>query len=921
MAPCSVIVAEPQLLDRVDESAVIDDLLEQAKNGAGGSLVIRGGSGLGKSALLAYASDAATGMVVAAVMGLESELELAFAALDRFLAPFLDGLAELPAPQRNAVQSALGRGGDGSPDRFLVGRGVLALLSRVADSRPLLCLVDDAELLDPASAQTLGFVARRLGDSRIALVVAIGDLSGEYLPFEGLVELRLEGLSDSAARVLLDRATPSPLDDRVRDRLVTRSRGNPLALLELPAALTAEQRSGSSPLPRPLPVGESLELVFTRRIDRLSAETQLLLLLIAAEASGDAELFWRAAAKLRLDPESLDSAEAAGIVDAGPPLKFRHSFVRSAVYARAPAASRRRVHRALADATDAKRDPDQRAWHRAAAVVVPDETLAAELESSAGVARRRGGHAAAARLLLRAAELTPDRSSRTDRLLGAAQTQLTAGSVEAASALVIEIVSGLPDVFQRARAQRLSGAIELARGSAEGAPEILLQAARSFASLDARLARDTYLEALAGTIYAGRLGRAGALLEIGQAAADAPPPPRAPTAADLLLDGFSVRVTQGPGAAGPALRAGIDALREHGDLRWFGLGYIAAFDLWQDDDVRGLSLRHVQLARDTGAFMALPNALSQLGAYEVIAGRLGAAEAAFGESAEAAAATGTAGLLGRTDVGAMIVAAWRGRVRETRALARRCTRDGDNRGVGIFGSFAQYALAVLGLGRSEYRAALAAARGADQDFAVQTRALPELVEAASRCRERVVAAAAVERLAESVLPASTEWGLGMLARSRALIADGDEAEALYQEAITRLQRCLISPQLARAYLLYGEWLRRMRRRREAREQLRRAHQMFSAIGAAGFAGRARAELAATGELVRRPRVEPAQALTPHELRVARLASSGATNREVAVELYISPRTVEYHLHKVFQKLGITSRIQLARALDEHGGRR
>ena len=870
---------------------------------------------MGKSALVRYAVDSAPDMHVETVVGVESEIEFPFAAVHKLLARHLNRMDGLAAPRRDALAAALGLVSGESPNRLLVGLAVLDLLSSLAEEQPLLCVVDDSDCLDQASGQTLAFVARRLEAEPIVLLFAVGESERKYLPLEGLPELRLSGISDAAARELLSRGVRGRLDRHVRDRLVAEMDGNPLALRELPGSLTPAQLAGSAVLPEPLPLGERLEASFLQLVRRLPAETQSLLLLVAAEQGGNADLLWRAAGKLGLDAAALAPAERANLVSPGPPVTFRHSFVRSAIYTAAPVGDRRRAHRALAQALDGKVDPDRKAWHRAAAAVAPSEALAQELERSAGVARTRGGYAAAGALLQRAAELTPDRNGRVERSLEAAQSQLTAGAVETASALVAEVLSGIGDPLQRVRAQKLTGAIALARGNALDAPQILLEAARAFASLDARLARDAHLEALAATLYAGPLARAGAALDAAQAAKDAPPPPGAePTAADFLLDGYASLLTDGNAPAEPALRAGIEALIRRGDLRWFGLGFAAAFDIWDDEALLALATRHVQLARDTGALTGLPNALSQLGGYEVLAGRFRAAEAAFDESREVAVTSGNPGILGRTDVGELIVAAWRGRAR-TRALARACARDGRARGVGVFASFADYALAVLELGLRNYEAALTAARQASADALVATRTLPELIEAAVRSGEGEVAASATERLAETVLPSGTEWGLGMLARSRALVAKDGEAEALYQEAIEHLQRCRVTPQLARARLIYGEWLRRARRRRKSREQLRTAHQMLVSMGAHAFAERAEAELVATGEHLLRPRASGA-ALTPHELRIARLVSEGGTNRDVAAQLFISPRTVEYHLHKIFKKLGLTSRTELTATLLE-----
>ncbi|MGZ4407074.1 MAG: LuxR C-terminal-related transcriptional regulator, partial [Gaiellaceae bacterium] len=703
------------------------------------------------------------------------------------------------------------------------------------------------------------------------------------------------------------------LDSGVRDRLVTEAEGNPLALIELAQLLTAEQLAGFAPLPKDLPLGDRLEESLMRNVRGLSSDARSILVLVATERSGDPALLRRAADGLGLSQTAITDAES--VLRLGAQITFRHGFVRSAVYALASETTRRDAHLALAEAMDPDADEDRIAWHRAEASVEADETVAADLEASARKARDRGGNAAAAAVLELAAELTPDPSRRTARLLVAVDADLAAGALSKADTLLSQVTPKLLDDEQRAEAQRLRGTLALARGDNGGSSTLLIEAARALAPFDLRKARDTCLDALATTMFAGRLASDGGMREAVECARSMPEPTQT-TAADVLLDAFATLVDEGSAAAAPALRRGVGLAGESGDLRAIGPAFQAAFELWDDEALHTLAQRRVDLARGSGAFVALPNALSQLGAYEVLVGRFDAAEACFEEADEISAATGCLGILGKTGVGPLILAAWRGEDARTRALAEVCSRDGTARGFGTFVGFAQSALSVLELGLGRYHEAMIAAQEASLDQILVTRTLPDLVEAAVRCGEEQLATQAAGELAESTSASGTDWALGVLARSQALLVAGREAEGLYREAIARLQRSRARTQLARARLAYGEWLRRERRRRDAREELRAASQLFESMGALAFADRAQSELAATGERVHRRTPETLELLTPQERRIATLVSEGAPNAEVAAQLFISSRTVEYHLAKIFRKLRISSRSELARSLPE-----
>ena len=906
-------LATRRFVNRETELEAIEGLLAAARGGSSAVLVLRGGPGVGKTMLLEHAIGRASGLRVGRVGGVDSEFDLPYAALHQLLAPFLEEIEALPGPQRDSLASTLGLIEVERSDRFLTALGVLTLLSNAAQDTGLLCAVDDAEWLDEASAQVLSFLARRLVSEGIAMLFTFGAAHPTSVALAPFRELNFEGLSQVASRELLDRKVEGTLDSGVRDRLVIEAEGNPLALIELAQLLTAEQLAGLAPLPKALPLGDRLEQGLMRNVRGLSSDARSILVLVATERSGDPGLLRRAADGLGLSQTAIDDAES--VLRLGAQITFRHGFVRSAVYALASETTRRDAHLALAEAMDPDADEDRIAWHRAAASVDADETVAADLEASARKARDRGGQVAAAAVLELAAELTPDPSRRAARLLVAADADLAAGALSKADTLLSQLTPKLLDDEQRAEAQRLRGTLALARGDKGSSSTLLIEAARVLAPFDLRKARDTCLDALATAMFAGRLASDRGMREAVECARSMPEPTQT-TAADVLLDAFATLVDEGSAAAAPVLRRGVGLAGESGDLRAIGPAFQAAFELWDDEALHTLAQRRVDLARGSGAFVALPNALNQLGAYEVLVGRFDAAEACFEEADEISAATGYAGILGKTGVGPLILAAWRGEDARTRALAEVCSRDGTARGFGTFVGFAQSALGVLELGLGRYHEAMIAVQDAGLDQIFVTRTLPDLVEAAVRCGEEQLATQAAGELAESTTASGTDWAIGVLARSQALLVAGREAEGLYREAIGRLQRSRARTQLARARLVYGEWLRRERRRRDAREELRAASQLFESMGALAFADRAQSELAATGERVHRRTPETLELLTPQERRIATLVSEGAPNAEVAAQLFISSRTVEYHLAKIFRKLRISSRSELARSLLE-----
>ena len=911
------------LLDRKAEKDALDRMLGAVRGGLSGALVLRGEAGIGKTALLEYAVEAAGGMRVARVVGVESEIELGYAGLHQLLVPFLAGIEQLPVPQRDALEAAFGLVVGRAPDRFLVGLAALTLLAAAAADDPLLCVVDDAQWLDQASIAAMGFVARRLFADRIALLFGVREPVERPNALDGLTELDLGGLPDPAARGLLEFVSAGRVDEQVRDRIVFATRGNPLALLELGTELTPAELSGSAQLPDPLPISARLEERFLNRVRTLPADAQTLLLLAAAEPSGDAALLWRAANRAGLDTPAADLTAVDRLLVLTPTVSFRHPLMRSAIYRGASATARRRAHEALAAASNPGIDADRRAWHLAAATVGPNEQIAAELERSADRARERGGWAAAAACLARAAELTPDDHRGAVRWMRAARARLAAGAPAVAGAMLERAMPGLVDPLDQAEGRRLEARVRFALGECAPIPAILLDAARALRPLDVTRARETLLEAFEAALYAGRDSGDAGFSAIARSAREAPPSPAMPeSSADLLLDGIALLDVDYPTAA-RVLRRALRALAE-GDTaqdlspQFITLSCRIAEELWDDDAIQGLVDRYLRVARDRGDLAAMLAALAWQVRAETLAGRFAAAEAALAEGRRLSAATGDVGVFIAGSADALQLLAWRGDEARARETAVAMTRKAMPRGAGGFVDYARAMVATLEVGLANYAAALDVARAVyDDDPALfGTTILPDLIEAAARCSERATAAAALERFSDRARASGTELALGLLARSQALLADDTNAERLYIEAIDHLRRCAWAPQLARAHLLYGEWLRRQRRRRDARRELRTAHEMFEIIGAGALAERARVELLATGERARRRTEETRDLLTPQEAQIARLASEGASNQEIGAQLFISPSTVAYHLQKVFRKLEINHRAQLARALSD-----
>jgi len=900
---------------RKDECAVLDALLEDARVGRSGVLVLCGEPGVGKTALLDFAIDSASDLTVLHAVGVESESELAFAALHQLCAPMRERLDALPGRQRDALAITFGLSAGAAPDQFLVALAMLSLLSETAEQRALLCVIDDAQWLDRASARVLGFVARRLLAEPVGMLFAGREPSEEL---QGLPELEVEGLDDVDARDLLASVIPWHLDERVRDQIVVEMRGNPLALLELPRGLSSAQLAAGSGLFSVKSTSGRIEESFLRRLRELPDGTQRWLLVAAADPTGDPTLLWRAADLLAVARHLFEPAEEAGLVEVGASVRFRHPLVRSAIYGAAAAEERRRVHRALAEASDAEVDPDRRAWHLAEATVSPDEDVAAELERSAGRAQARGGLAAAAAFLERAAALTVEPSRRAERALMAARANLYAGAFDEALRLLPIAEVGSMDELQQAQAELLRGQIAFSSNIGSDAPPLLLSAAKRLERFDVDLARETYLDAWGAAWFAGSLATAGGLLEVSRAARSAPPSTHPSQPFDLLLDGLALLITDGRAAAASALRRALSAFAAaktpaEDSFRWTALPPIPSYILWDDQSWYAINARQLALAREAGALARVPMGLITGAVIDAWSGEFAKAAEATAEADAIVEATGT----GLAPYAAMLLVALRGREADGLTLLESAIEEAAAVGQGFAVQWGEFVKAILYNGLGRYGEALVAAQRASDEtpeLFISSWALAELIEAASRSAASGHAASALERLTKDTAVAGTDWGLGIAARSRALLTDGDAAESLYREAIERLGRTRLRPELARAHLLYGEWLRRESRRTDAREHLRIAFEMFTSIGMEAFGERAERELLATGERVRKRILETRDELTAQEAQIARLARDGLSNSEIGAQLFISQHTVAYHLRKVFSKLNISSRNQLHRVL-------
>jgi DNA-binding CsgD family transcriptional regulator len=902
------------LLGRLPECKALDSLLASVRGGLSGTLVLRGDPGIGKTALLDYAVGAAPDFLVVRFAGLEAERQLGFAALHRLLLPIVHQIQGLPVPQRDAMTSALGLAAGPPANRFLVGLGTISLAARAARvGERLLAIIDDAQWVDRESLEALAFWGRRLHADRIALI--FGELSeaASHDLLDDFPVLEVGRLDDAPAIELLNSEAGFVLDRDVAERIVTETEGNPLALVEIGKDLAPDQLIGAAAT-QPLPISRRLEERFLRQVRSLPADTQMLLLLAAADSSADARLVWDAASVLGVGAPAAAPAESAGLLTLGPRVRYRHPLIRSAVYGGARPADRRAVHNALATVTDADVDPDRRAWHLAAAAVGTDEAVATLLEQRAERARARGGHSAEMALLSRSAELTPDPERAAARQLLAAEAALSVGSPRQAHVLVSMAGAARPDPSMRSRADRVDGLASRREGDVAAAAPKLLAAGRGLGATDPALGRQTLLDAVQAANYAGYSAAHEFMQAVARAILPAPPDR---SLVELLLSAFATNASAGYAAAVPSYQSAVRAMRDDVPARdllpWVTVVSACAVNVWDNTGHGELCRRATEASREQGVLVPLGTALTY-GAYgEMWAGRLESAGALFAEATDVYSAAGEHHLP-QMDCE---LDAIRGRDAEVHAKAQMATAIGDTMGLGAYANTGRMALVVLHLGRSRYEEARREALVLFDADPIQAlpHAISDLVEAAARAGDRPVAERGLGRLAERAQAAATPWALGLLARSMALIA-GEEGELFYRDAIERLGAARMAIEAARAHLVYGEWLRRQKRRTDARESLRTAYESFAGMGAEPFAERARRELLATGERARKRSVGTSTDLTPQEAHVARLAVAGATNAEIAAQLFIGTSTVEYHLRKVFRKLDVTSRRQLKRSLPD-----
>lgn len=905
------------LIGRQDEQQRLAELCDRARLGESGVLVVHGGAGMGKTALLADMVTRIDGLRTIAISGAESEMELAYSGVQQLCAPILAHIDRLPDPQKNALRVALGLREGVAPERLLVNLAILTLLGDAGAQRPTVCVVDDAQWVDRASLQALTFAARRLLADQVVMVFA-NRTPGADRELTGLPELKLDKLAHVHADALLSEVMPGQLDHSVRENILVEADGNPLALLELASAMAPAVLAGGYGLTAATSIENRIEREYDQRLQQLPPATRTLLLIAAAEPTGNPAWLWAASSRLHLDAEASAPAERSGLITVESRLRFRHPLVRSAVYRSASVTERRQVHATLADVITGPAADEYRVWHRAHSASAPDEAIAVELVGSAERARRRGGAAAAAAFLAYAVELTPDPGRRAERALNAALCKLDAGDPEAA-ALLLAAAGGTDNELLDARTDLVRAKIAFATQRGRDAPPLLLAAAAGLRSLDARLARDTYLEALVAGMIVGRLhsDESTSAAAIAAAARAAPAPPGPPTAADLLLDGIVVRLTEGHAAGAPLLQRAIaQYVREDeagiADPRSHDITLRVLLDLFEQDTYSSLNSRQLELLRAAGELTVLPAALTTYAGVCVTSGDFARAAELLLESEAISTATGAPPHRSIQTY----LAACRGQEQRAKQLAHATIRGATARGEGSEIVVVLFSLAILHTRLGQYDEALTACTTALQydDMGMYGHVLNETVEAAVRSGNTSIARTAAAQVIERADATRTSTSLGYAARARALTTDGTAAEHEYRIAISELERSPLRVMAARSHLIFGEWLRRANRRTEARAELRIAHEMFLRMGADGFAERTRRELQAAGEPLRNERGDSSVvALTTQESYIARLAGEGYTNSEIASHLFISPRTVEWHLSKIFAKLGVSSRRELRRS--------
>jgi DNA-binding CsgD family transcriptional regulator len=908
------IVAGTVLVGRHRELAVIERLLLDVRSGHSRALVLRGEPGIGKTALLDEIVARAEGMAVVRLSGVQSETDLAYGALYPLWSRLTgEGVSRLPEPQGLALRAAFGLEAGPPPSVFLVGLAILNGLADLAEQHSLLVVVDDAHWLDEPSAQTLSFVARRLQAEGVGLVFAAREMMPEL---EGLLELPIAGLAAEDARRLLGSVLRVHVDEAILDRFIAETEGNPLAALELSSGLASPDPEAMLDRRDPRGLWVQLEGSFQRRVQALSGEAEMLLLIAAAEPSGDPLVFWRAVDLLGLSRDAAGALQEAGLLRVGSSVVFRHPLVRSASYRSASVAARRSVHGALSQAVDPDLDPDRRALHLALATPGPDEKVAIDLERSAERALRRGGYAAAASFLERALTLTSDRDRRGARALAAAEAKLAAGEPRPSRDLLSIAEKGPLDALGSAQLEVLRARVAFALGRGRDAPALLLKAAKNLEPLDLADARDAYLDAMRAVLFAGRFAEDTHLRDVAVAARAVawPDPPLIP---DLLLKAFASLIVDGYSAGAPLAREAIarlghDESSAAADLASLALGAQLAVTLWDEVAYDELTQRQVRLAREIGALEALPIALTHRAITHILAGDLAAAVSLAEEIEVISEATGRP-----LPLYAAVAVAANGPPAVAYALIDSSLQAATDRGEGAAVKWIQLEKAMLCNALGRYEDAWTAAESAyEGPVLYSTWIASELIESAARSGRPERAARAVEDLREMASAVRTDWVLGVETRCRALLADGEMAESLYRRSIAHLQRTRRPMELGRSRLAYGEWLRRRGRRIDARQQLRPAREIFAGFGSVAFTDRATRELAATGETVHKHSsdVDTRSDLTVRESQIARLAAEGLSNREIGQQLFISHRTVGYHLAKVFSKLDVNNRALLGDSL-------
>jgi DNA-binding CsgD family transcriptional regulator len=901
------------LVGRGIETAAIDELLSAAREGLSGALLVRGDAGIGKTALLEYAAQQADGFSVLRVRGSEWETELAYAALDQLLRPLLDESDRLPELQANALRGALGIS-TSQPDRFLVGLAVLTMLADAAEGRPVLCLLDDAHWFDHESSNALAFAARRLQAEGVVLLFGARDERHRFGP--GIPELWLAPLGDSDAQTLLESAFGDELAGGVQQVVVESAAGNPLALLELPKGLQVDELAGRSLLVRPTRLVGDVERAYAERIASLAAETRTVLLLAAAEGTGDFALVARAAKGLDIDLAAIEAAEVDGLIRiVGERLEFRHPLVRSAAYEATTFAQRRRAHQALSIALDRKEDADRRAWHQAEAAFPPDDLVADELERTAERARARSGHAAAAAALERAARLSADDAVRVRRLVAAAGAAWEAGRAASAQALADEAEPRVDNDRLRAELLFVRASVELTQGRPPDAHTFLLDAADA-ANAAQDLSRASAFLALAAQAAAAAGDLAGiieACRRVSSLGEGWPSPARA------MLMGLGAFLTDDFDRGIPLMREAMVGVSSLDDPRALAWGSTVANFLGDDEQALTMLSKAIAVARARGALAPLSHAIHGRGSLLAWQGRASEALIDATEGLRLAREAGLENSIAQNRAVLALVAALRGDEDVCRAEAQQALAAANERGLALTWGTATWAVALAELAAGRWEAAL----GGLEELAAQRPgqghpwlafySVPDLVEAATRTGNDRVTHEPFARLVHWADRVGATWADPLVARCRALLSAGEEATAHFENALLLAEGGTRDFQRARTELCFGEHLRREREKTEARSHLRSALAAFERLGARPWADRAANELRATGEQARRRDPSTLGELTPQELQIARLVADGATNREVAAQLFVSPKTVEYHLHKVFGKLGVASRRELTKA--------